>query len=251
MCLENKTAVVTGGASGIGQAIAEKLSENGADVVIADNRIDPASQVAEDIASCNADTLAVKTDVSNADDVDKLVTETIDEFGHLDILVNNAGTGILKPITELTESDWDHVLDVNLKGTFLCTRRAAQEMLPQESGKVINIASVAGVTTGSITSAAYSASKAGIINFTRVVGRELAPKGINVNAIGPGVVEGTRLTKPLLSDEDQKEEMERMTATERFGEPEDIAGAAVYLASEKADFVVGETIFVDGGWLTL
>lgn len=139
---------------------------------------------------------------------------------------------------------------MNLKGPFLCTKRAVEEMLPQESGNVINIASIDGVTTSGITSAPYCASKAGVINFTRVVGRELAPKGINVNAIGPGVIE-TRMNEPLLADDEQRETMASITATDRFGQPEDIPGTAVYLASDDSDFVVGETIFVDGGWLTI
>lgn len=174
---------------------------------------------------------------------------TLDEFGKVDILVNNAGVFIQKPIHEMEEEDWDKVLNINLKGVFLCTKRAVSEMLDQESGKIINIASIAG-KTGFENSSAYCASKGGIINLTRELGLELSPKGINVNAIGPGVIK-TDMTKSMLEDEEYKNQVMGMTPRGRVGQPEDIASAAVYLASEESDFVVGETLFVDGGWLTI
>lgn len=249
MELEGKTAIVTGASSGIGRGIAKRFAREGADIVIADIKTDAAENVAEEIKEIGQEALVVKTDVSNSDDVDKMVEATVSKFGKVDILVNNAGVFVQKPIQEMEEGDWDKVLDVNLKGAFLCTRRVVEEMLEQGGGKIVNIASIAG-KTGFQNSSAYCASKGGIVNLTRELGMELAPKGIHVNAIGPGVIE-TAMTKPLLEDEEFEEQTLAMTPRGRIGKPEDIASAAVYLASDESDFVVGETVFVDGGWLTI
>lgn len=218
--------------------------------MIGDIQLDAAKEVVKEIEESGQKALAVKTDVSNPEDVDKMIKKTIGEFEEIDILVNNAGVFVQKPITEMEESDWDKVINVNLKGVFLCTQRVAQEMLKQDDrGKIINIASIAG-EVGFQNSSAYCASKGGIITLTRELGLELAPKGINVNAIGPGVIE-TAMTKPLLKDEEFKKQVLGMTPRGRLGQPEDIANAAVFLASDESDFVVGETLFVDGGWLTI
>lgn len=177
-----------------------------------------------------------------------MVTETINKFGKIDILVNNAGIFIQKPLVETTEADWDKVLDVNLKGTFLCAKRTVQEMLKQGKGKIINIASVAG-QVGYADSSAYCASKGGVINLTRELALELAPKNINVNAIGPGSIE-TPMTREMLADPAIKQMLLGATPFGRVGQPEDIANAALFLASDESDFVNGITLFVDGGWLT-
>ncbi|MFP4005268.1 MAG: SDR family NAD(P)-dependent oxidoreductase [Candidatus Hadarchaeia archaeon] len=250
MKLEDKTAIVTGGGSGIGKGIALRFAKEGADVVIADLDIAGAETVRDEVKEIGQEALAVKTDVSDASSVDKLVEKTMKEFDGIDILVNNAGVYVQKPIHDTQEEEWDRVLDVNLKGTFLLTKKVTEKMLDNDiEGKIINIASIAGAT-GYQNSSAYCSSKGGMISLTKELGQELAPKGINVNAIGPGVIE-TDMTRDLLKDEDVKSQLLSMTPRGRIGKPEDIASAAVYLASDDADFVVGETIFVDGGWLTI
>lgn len=248
MRLEGKIAIVTGAASGIGRGIALRFAKEGVNVVVADVNLDGAKEVAKEIEKLGRKALALKVDVSSSGDVDQMVKTTIEKFGKLDILVNNAGVIVMKPIVDMTEDDWDRVLDVNLKGVFLCTKRAVPEMLKQGKGKIINITSVAG-QVGYANSSAYCASKGGIINLTRELALELSPKKINVNAIGPGVIE-TAMTKSFLQDPEMRKMLLGMTPYGRVGQPADIAAAAVFLASDESDFVNGATLFVDGGWLT-
>lgn len=245
--LEDKTAIVTGASSGIGKGIAKDFAEEGANVVVSDVDVESGEKVVGEIEDSGGSAIFVKTDVSDEEDVDELVEKTLSEYSKIDILVNNAGVYIQKPITEMETDEWDKVIDVNLKGVFLMTRRVAQEMVENEEGKIINVSSIAG-EVGYPNSSAYSATKGGTIAMTRALALELSPKGINVNAVAPGVIK-TAMTDDLLSDEDVKGQMLANTPIGRLGEPEDIASAVTYLASEDADFVTGETLFVDGGWL--
>ena len=245
--LEDKTAIVTGASSGIGKGIAKDFAEEGANVVVSDVDVESGEKVVGEIEDSGGSAIFVKTDVSDEEDVDELVEKTLSEYSKIDILVNNAGVYIQKPITEMETDEWDKVIDVNLKGVFLMTRRVAQEMVENEEGKIINVSSIAG-EVGYPNSSAYSATKGGTIAMTRALALELSPKGINVNAVAPGVIK-TAMTDDLLSDEDVKGQMLANTPIGRLGEPEDIASAVTYLASKDADFVTGETLFVDGGWL--
>ncbi|NYT00375.1 MAG: 3-oxoacyl-ACP reductase FabG [Methanocellales archaeon] len=246
--LKGKVAIVTGAGSGIGRGIALRFAKEGADIVIPDLNLEGAQNTAKEIEALGRNSLVIKMDVSNSSDVDRMVTETINNFGKIDILVNNAGIFIQKPLLETTEADWDKVLDINLKGAFLCSKRVVKEMLKRGGGKIINLASVAG-QVGFANSSAYCASKGGVINLTREMALELAPKNINVNAIGPGSIE-TPMTREMLADPAIKQMLLGVTPFGRIGQPEDIANAASFLASGESNFVNGITLFVDGGWLT-
>ena len=246
--LEGKTAIVTGAGSGIGKGIAKRFAKEGAKVIVSDIDTEGGKDVVKEIEDSDGEAIFVRTDVSESKDVSELVEETLEEYDEIDILVNNAGVYIQKPITEMEIDEWDKVLDVNLKGDFLMIRSVAQEMIEEGEGNIINVSSIAG-KVGYPNSAAYSASKGGIIAMTRALALELSPKGINVNAIAPGVIK-TAMTEDLLEDEDVSEQMLANTPIGRFGKPDDIASAAVYLASEESDFVTGETMFVEGGWLS-
>ncbi len=246
--LKDEVAIVTGAGSGTGRVIALRFAKEGADIVIPDINLEGAQNTAKEIEALGRKPLAIKTDVSDSTDVDRMVTTTIEKFGKIDILVDNAGIFIQKPLVETTESDWDRVLNINLKGVFLCSKRAVKEMLKQGGGRIINIASVVGYV-GFADSSAYCASKGGVINLTREMALELAPKNINVSAIGPGVIE-TPMTKDMLADDATKQMLVGATPSGRIGQPEDIANAALFLASDESSFVNGITLFVDGGWLT-
>ncbi|MBA3063914.1 3-oxoacyl-ACP reductase FabG [Candidatus Woesearchaeota archaeon] len=247
MNLKNKVAIVTGSRRGIGKAIALALAKAGANVVVSDINIDDCNKVVEEIKDINGNALAVKADVSNPEDVSKMINLTTEKFGKVDILVNNAGIYMQKSLTDVTEQDFDRILDINLKGVFLCSKAAVPEMIKQGKGKIINIASIAG-QVGFANSSAYCASKGGIINMTRELALELGQYKINVNAIGPGVIE-TPMTKDLLEDKATKETLLANIPLNRIGKPEDIANAALFLASDNSDYITGITLFVDGGWL--
>lgn len=245
--LKDKVAIVTGARRGIGRGIALAFAKNRAKVVVSDLDKGDCQKVVNEIKKLGSDGLAVKCDVSNAEEVKAMVKTTLDKFGRIDILVNNAGIDLMKPFKDMTEADWDKVLSVNLKSVFLCTKAVLPQMIKQKKGKVINISSIAG-KIGFAQSSAYCASKAGIINLTRVLALELAQHKINVNSIAPGVIE-TQMTEPFLKDPKMKDNLLSQTPWGRFGKPEDIANAAVFLASDQADFITGTTLVVDGGWL--
>jgi 3-oxoacyl-[acyl-carrier protein] reductase len=241
--LTGKVALVTGAAQGIGKAVALLLARNGADLVVSDINLEKAQETAKEIQAIGRKALAVKVDVANLRDVERMVQAVLEQLHQIDILVNNAGITRDKLILRMTEEDWDAVLDVNLKGTFNCTKVVIRHMSKQKSGKIVNIASVVG-EMGNAGQANYSASKAGVIGFTKTIAREFAQRGINVNSIAPGYVE-TPMTNAL--PEKVKEELKRMIPMERLGRPEDIAEAVLFLVSASSNYITGQVLNVNGG----
>ena len=244
--LKEKVAVITGARRGIGKGIAERLSYAGANVVISDIDQEDCEGASSEIAENHGvQTLAVKCDVSTKDEVDNLITKTIEKFGRIDIMVNNAGIVKLDSLTEFKEEDWNSVLDINLKGAFLCSQAAAKEMMKKNYGKIISIASKAGLVAYP-NGSAYCASKAGIVNLTREMAVELAGRRINVNAVAPGLVE-TPMTKFVTEDKEKLKQTLAAIPWNRAGQPSDIANAVHFLASDEADYITGHTLAVDGG----
>jgi 3-oxoacyl-[acyl-carrier protein] reductase len=243
MELKEKVALVTGAAQGIGKAVALMLARHGADVIVADVNLEKAQETAREVEAIGRGAMAVKVDVTRLSDVEQMVESALGRFGKIDILVNNAGIARDKLILRMTEEDWDAVLDVNLKGTFNCTKAAIKHMSKQRSGKIVNIASVVG-EMGNAGQANYSASKAGVIGLTKTIAREFAQRGINVNAIAPGYIQ-TPMTDGL--PDKAKEELKRMIPMERLGQPEDVAHAVLFLVSEASSYVTGQVLNVNGG----
>ena len=242
MELSNKVAIVTGSGRGIGKAIALKLAEVGATVVV--NDIDEsASGVAEEIRAMNRQSLAVLVDVSLAPDVARLVETTIATYGKIDILVNNAGITRDQLVVRLSEEDWDKVLDVNLKSVFLCTAAVLKYMIKQRRGKIISITSIVG-TVGNPGQANYASAKAGIIGFTRTIAKEVGSRGITANAIAPGFID-TEMTQHL--DEKRRQELIGHIPLGYLGSPRDVAEAVAFLASDEARYITGQVLNVDGG----
>ena len=242
--LENKVALVTGAGRGIGRAIAIALAEEGAEVIVNYNGSEErAKEVKQTIEENGGKASIYKCNVSDFEACETMIREIVKEHGHLDILVNNAGITKDGLIMKMKEEDFDRVLNVNLKGTFNTIRHSARQMLKQRSGKIINISSVSGIH-GNAGQANYAASKAGVIGLTKTMARELGSRGITVNAIAPGFVD-TEMTEVL--SEEIRENACKQIILGRFGKPEDIANAAVFLASDKADYITGQVISVDGG----
>lgn len=248
MKLKNKIAIVTGSRRGIGRSITLELAKEGAKVVVSDIDLKECQNVCDEIKKTGSDAIAVKCDVSKKRDVDAMVKKTIQKFKRIDILVNNAGVFLMKPFVQMTEKDWDFVLDINLKGVFLCANAVAKQMVKQKGGKIISIASIAG-EVGFMNSSAYCASKAGIINLTRELAMELSPHNINVNVVAPGVI-ATKMTEDMLKDKKAKEVLLANIPLGRMGNPEEIGKAVIFLASNDSNFITGHTLVVDGGWLT-
>ena len=242
--LKNKIALITGAGRGIGRAIAIALAKEGAEVVINYNGSEErAKEVKQTIEENGGKASIYKCNVSDFVACEAMIKDIVKEYGHLDILVNNAGITKDGLIMEMKEEDFDSVLNVNLKGTFNTIRHSARQMLKQRSGKIINISSVSGIL-GNVGQANYAASKAGVIGLTKTMARELGSRGITVNAIAPGFVD-TEMTEVL--SEEIRENACKQIILGRFGKPEDIANTAVFLASDKADYITGQVISVDGG----
>ena len=242
--LKNKIALITGAGRGIGRAIAIALAKEGAEVVINYNGSEErAKEVKQTIEENGGKASIYKCNVRDFAACEAMIKDIVKEYGHLDILVNNAGITKDGLIMKMKEEDFDSVLNVNLKGTFNTIRHSARQMLKQRCGKIINISSVSGIL-GNVGQANYAASKAGVIGLTKTMARELGSRGITVNAIAPGFVE-TEMTGVL--SEEIRENACKQIILGRFGKPEDIANTAVFLASDKADYITGQVISVDGG----
>jgi len=249
MELEGKVALVTGGGQGIGKAIVLALAKKGASVVIADIDLESADKVADEAGKFSK-AVAKKADVSSETDVKRLVKETLEEFGRIDILVNNAGIDLKLPTEEVTVEQWQRVMDINLKGAFLCAQAVGKEMIKNRSGKIINIASVAGHSPVP-RMAAYNASKAGVLLLTKTLAVEWAQYNINVNSISPGVTETSLLSRLRMENPEAIKAREKRIPLGRVAQPEDIAQVAIFLASSASDNITGEDIKSDGGMLAI
>jgi 2-deoxy-D-gluconate 3-dehydrogenase len=245
--LDGRTAVVTGSATGLGQSIAEGLAEAGADVmgVFPSHAPDATRQAVE---ATGRRFIAVQADLGRPSDMASLVKSILQQAGRIDILVNNAGIIRRADLLDFSEADWDAVMDVNLKSLFLLSQAAARHMAERGSGKIINIASMLSFQ-GGIRVPSYTASKHGVLGLTRLMANELAPRGININAIAPGYM-ATDNTQPLRDDPKRNSEILARIPAGRWGRPDDLKGAAVFLASSASDYLQGAVIPVDGGWLS-
>jgi 3-oxoacyl-[acyl-carrier protein] reductase len=243
MRLDNKIAVVTGAAQGIGKVIAMHLVQKGASLVLCDIDLEMVKEAAREIEEAGGKCLALKSDVSNMQDAEKIIKEAVAHFGSLDILVNNAGITRDNVLIRMKEEQWDQVMAVNLKGTFNVTKAAIKVMMRKKSGKIVNIASITGLM-GNAGQANYSASKAGVIGFTKSIAREYADRGITVNAVAPGFIE-TAMTDAI--PEREREELIRQIPVKKLGTPEDVANAVYFLVSEEASYITGQVIGVNGG----
>lgn len=248
MKLERKNAIVTGSGRGIGRAIALAFTREGARVAVTDINLESCNKVANEIRDLGGKAIAVECDVSSRAAVEAMAKRAVAEFGRIDILVNNAGIVGFKPFLELTEAEWDKMINVNLKGQFLCAQVAARDMVRNRWGRIINISSISsgGCQIAFPMIAHYTASKAGVLGLTKALALELAPYGINVNAISPGAVN----TEIAQTSEEQKKATLARIPKGRIAEPEEIANLAVFLAAPESDYITGADVVIDGGWLT-
>lgn len=246
--LNGKVAIVTGSNRGIGKGIAIAFAKEGCNVVVNSHKDSTdANDVVNEIKKIGSDAIFIVADVSKENDVKNLVKKTVDKFGKLDIFVNNAGILVSGTVLTLTEKDWDRQMAVNLKGVFFGTKYAVEQMIKQgKGGRIINISSIAGLV-GFPGISAYCASKGGVTELTREVALDCAKYGITVNAIDPGVIV-TDMTKGMLDDDATKKMLMENTPVGRFGQPEDIGNAAVFLALDESNFITGHNLVVDGGW---
>jgi len=235
--------MVTGSTRGIGKEIAQRFAQEGATVIILGRNGDAAAQIAKEIVAKGQKSEGMAFDVTNPTNVAEMVQKIIDKYKRVDILINNAGITKDNLLIRMSESDWDEVISINLKGVFNCSKVILKPMLKAKYGRIINISSIIGII-GNVGQANYAASKAGIIGFTKSIALEIATRGITVNAIAPGYIE-TDMTAQLNAA--TREEMLKKIPLGRFGNAQDVAGACLYLASDEANYITGQTIVVDGG----
>jgi len=248
--ISGKKALIVGGASGIGKATADLFCEAGADIVIADINYDRAEETASALAAKNSDATVMPSEVNVVDEqsVEKMVFGTLEHFGRIDILVNSAGINIKSPATDLTVNDWDAVIDINLKGTFLCCKYVGRQMITQQQGKIVNLASMSGlVTNKGKANTAYCSSKGGVVMLTKQLAVEWAKYNINVNAIAPGYII-TPFTKEWMEKPEESEMVLDLIPMGRFGETSEIASTALFLASKASSYITGSILLVDGGY---
>jgi 3-oxoacyl-[acyl-carrier protein] reductase len=243
MRLEGKNALITGAAQGIGKSVALGMASEGANVAISDVNLDLAEKTAKEVQALGVKSVAIQLDVSDQDSVSRAIRTFADEFSSLDVLVNNAGITKDTVLLRMKEADWDAVININLKGSFLCMKEAVKVMAKQRYGKIISISSVVAFM-GNPGQANYSSSKAGLIGLTKTVAREYAARGIRVNAVAPGFIQ-TAMTDAL--SDSVKDEMKKAIPLNEFGSPEDVSSAVTFLASEEADYITGQVIHVNGG----
>ena len=247
MNLEGKVALVTGSSRGVGRAVALGFAKQGAKVVVNyTSNAQAADDVVAEVKALNSEAVAVKADVALKSDVQHLVDRTVEVFGKLDILVNNAGFTRPAMMVKMEEDQWDQVVDIHLKGAFLCSQAAARLMKEQQSGKIINVTSVAGIV-GTVGQINYSAAKGGIISMTKSIARELARYNVCANVISLGIV-ATDMTEKIRSDEKLKEIYMNRILLKRFAEPDDISPAFCFLASDQSNYITGQLLCVDGGY---
>ncbi|MEI6832008.1 MAG: 3-oxoacyl-[acyl-carrier-protein] reductase [Candidatus Omnitrophota bacterium] len=243
MRLKDKVALVTGGARGIGQAIAMTFAKEGADIVVADVNLEIAQKTASAIEGLGRKALALEMDVTNYDLVEAGINKILDKMGKVDILVNNAGITKDNLVLRMSQAEWDAVINVNLKGTFNCIKAVSRPMVKQRSGRIISIASIIGLM-GNPGQANYAASKAGIIALTKTIAKELASRNINANAVAPGFIQ-TEMTAKL--PEDIKKKMLEAIPLAKLGTPQDVANLCLFLASDESSYITGQVITIDGG----
>ena len=243
MRLKDKVALITGGARGIGRAIALTFAREGADIAVADVNLEIAQQTVIEIQDLGRKAMALEMDVTNYEKVEDGVNKILDKMGKVDILVNNAGITKDNLLLRMSQADWDAVINVNLKGTFNCIKAVTKPMIKQRSGRIISIASIIGLM-GNPGQANYAASKAGIIALTKTVAKELASRNVNANAVAPGFIQ-TEMTAKL--SEEVKKKMLEAIPLAKLGTPQDVANICLFLASDEASYITGQVITIDGG----